>query len=284
VATFLPTFATGLFVGHQVAGGSRVGPELLVRGGRAAAAGHLNEAAILGGMTDPNEPLEAARTPEPGGSPESDRPTEQRKPAASAAADHAGRSPDLVDQDAELPLLHPELPKGAAVVTAVVAQRPVPMLAGRRQFARTTPVVVDRGRTSFGLPSFGDRRQLGQIGLVVLMVAALGAILLARIGQPGTPGLAAGGSPSPNGSLAASPSPTPRPTPTPSTSPGPSASSPVKSPAASPTSKPQTYKVKSGDTLSSIAARFHTTAKIIEQLNDIKSPFVIHPGEILKLP
>ena len=70
----------------------------------------------------------------------------------------------------------------------------------------------------------------------------------------------------------------------PSTSPGPSASSPAKSPAASPTSKPQTYKVKSGDTLSSIAARFHTTAKIIEQLNDIKSPFVIHPGEVLKLP
>ncbi len=158
------------------------------------------------------------------------------------------------------------------------------MLAGRRQFARTTPVVVDRGRASFGLPSFGDRRQLGQIGLVVLMVAALGAILLARLGQPGTPGLAAGGSPSPNGSLAASPQPTPSPTPPPSTSPGPSASSPAKSPAASPTSKPQTYKVKSGDTLSSIAARFHTTAKIIEQLNDIKSPFVIHPGEVLKLP
>ena len=68
------------------------------------------------------------------------------------------------------------------------------MLAGRRQFARTSPVVIDRGRASFGLPSFGDRRQLGQIGLVVLMVVALGAILLARIGQPETPGVS-GGSP-----------------------------------------------------------------------------------------
>jgi LysM repeat protein len=143
---------------------------------------------------------------------------------------------------------------------------------------------VDRGRASFGLPSFGDRRQLGQIGLVVLMLAALGAILLARIGQPGTSSLVAGGSPSPTGSLAASAPTTPRPTPSPSTSPGPSASSPARSPAPSPTGKPQTYKVKSGDTLSSIAAKFHTTAKIIEQLNDIKSPFVIHPGEILKLP
>jgi LysM repeat protein len=42
--------------------------------------------------------------------------------------------------------------------------------------------------------------------------------------------------------------------------------------------------VKSGDTLSSIAARFHTTAKIIEQLNGLKSPFVIHPRQVLKLP
>jgi nucleoid-associated protein YgaU len=238
-------------------------------------------------MTDPNEPREAAGPPEPEGSPESDgplHPPEHRELAGVLAADHAGRSSDLDHPVAGPPMPYPELPKGAAVVSAAVVNRPVPMLAGRRQFARTTPLVVDRGRASFGLPSFGDRRQLGQIGLVVLMVAALVAILLARIGQPGTPGLAAGGSPSPNGSLAASPQPTPLPTPTPSTSPGPSASSPAKSPAASPTSKPQTYKVKSGDTLSSIAAKFHTTAKIIEQLNDIKSPFVIHPGEVLKLP
>jgi LysM repeat protein len=244
-------------------------------------------------MTDPNEPLAAAGTPEPegatepegsSGSPGPPEPLEHQKPAGSPAADHTRRSPDLDLPVAELPVPLPELPKGAAVVSAAVVNRPVPMLAGRRQFARTTPVVVDRGRASFGLPSFGDRRQLGQIGLVVLMVAALGAILLARLGQPGTPGLVTGGSPSPNGSLAASPQPTPRPTPVPSTSPGPSASSPARSPAASPTSKPQTYKVKSGDTLSSIAAKFHTTAKIIEQLNDIKSPFVIHPGEVLKLP
>jgi LysM repeat protein len=46
----------------------------------------------------------------------------------------------------------------------------------------------------------------------------------------------------------------------------------------------RTYAIKSGDTLSSIAAHFRTTAKILEQLNGIKSPFVIHPGEVLKLP
>lgn len=145
-------------------------------------------------------------------------------------------------------------------------------------------MVVDRGRASFGLPSLGDRRQLGQIGLVVLMIAALGAILLARVGSPQTSGLAIGGSPTPHGSAAASPRATPRGSTSPTLGPGPSASAPTRSPKPSPTAKPRTYTIKSGDTLSSIAARFHTTAQILEQLNGIKSPFVIHPGEVLKLP
>ena len=184
----------------------------------------------------------------------------------------------------------PDLPPAAVVARATVAPaaappRPIPMLAGRRQFARTTPVVVDRGRATFGLPSFGvgDRRQLGQIGLVILMVAALAAILIARGGQPGAPGAGSGGSPSPHGSAAASPHATPRPSTTPAPTPG-SSSSATGSPAPSPSAKVRTYTVKSGDTLSSIATKFHTTAKIIEQLNQLKSPFVIHPGEVLKLP
>lgn len=160
----------------------------------------------------------------------------------------------------------------------------VPMVAGRRQFARTTPVVVDRGHATFGFPSLGDRRQLGQIGLVVLMVAALGALLLARLSPPTTPGLASGGSPAPRGSASASPRTSPHVSVSPTLSPGPSTSSPPRSPTPSPASKLKTYTVKSGDTLSSIAARFHTTAKIIEQLNRLKSPFVIHPRQVLKLP
>jgi len=224
-------------------------------------------------MTEPTDHPEDAGTPGPA-----------QAPAAEAPAEAAG-SP----QDAESPAWHPELPKGAVVAPAQVvatepaAARPVPMLAGRRQFARTSPVVVDRGRASFGLPSFGDRRQLGQIGLVVLMVVALGAILLDRIGQSDNPGLA-GASPTPHASVHASPKATPRASATATSSQGPSSSAPARTPGASPTTKPATYKVKSGDTLSSIAARFHTTAKAIEDLNGLKSPFVIHPGEVLKLP
>ncbi len=159
----------------------------------------------------------------------------------------------------------------------------LPMIVGRRQFARTTPIVVDRGRASFGLPSFGDRRQAGQIGLVILMIAALGAILLARTGEPGPSGLA-GGSPSPIASLGALGQVTPSPAPLASASPVAAASPPPVSPRPSATPKPKTYKVKAGDTLSGIASRFHTTVKAIVAVNALKSPYVIHPGEILKLP
>ena len=158
------------------------------------------------------------------------------------------------------------------------------MLVGRRQFARTTPVVVDRGRASFGLPSIGDRRQAGQVGLVILMIAALGAILLARGGTPPTSGIVGGGGPSPAGSISASPATTPQPSPSVATSPAPSASAPARTPKPSPTVKPKTYVVKSGDTLSGIAARNHTTVRAIIKLNGLKSPYVIHPGQVLKLP
>ncbi len=171
-----------------------------------------------------------------------------------------------------------------AISRPMAAPVPIPQVAGRRGFARTTPVVVDRGRASFGLPSFADRRQLGQVGLVVLMVAALGALLLARLSPPSSPGVGTAGSPSPHGSVAASPRPSPHGSSSPAVSPSPSSGVVPGSPAPSAAPRPKTYTVKSGDTLSSIAARFRTTARIIEQLNGLKSPFVIHPGEILKLP
>jgi nucleoid-associated protein YgaU len=228
--------------------------------------------AILGRMTDPSEPADGRPSSESDPGPTPDRPPD---PAAEQASQPAPQTPAAAA---------PSTPGMAAVRTTAASIHAVPILAGRRPFARTTPVVVDRGRATFGLPSLGDRRQLGQIGLVVLMIAALGAILLARVGTPQTSGLANGGSPTPHASAGASPTATPRASASPTVSPGPSATSPSGSPSPAPTPKPRTYTVKSGDTLSSIAARFHTTAKIIEQLNGIKSPFVIHPGKVLKLP
>lgn len=45
-----------------------------------------------------------------------------------------------------------------------------------------------------------------------------------------------------------------------------------------------TYVVKKGDTLSGIAARFGTTVAKLVQLNNIKNPNLIYPGQVLKLP
>jgi len=42
--------------------------------------------------------------------------------------------------------------------------------------------------------------------------------------------------------------------------------------------------VKAGDTLSAIAKQNNTTINLLVQLNDIKNPNLIYPGQVLKLP
>ena len=50
-----------------------------------------------------------------------------------------------------------------------------------------------------------------------------------------------------------------------------------------PTSKPNTYKVRSGDTLSGIGTRAGINWRTIASINGIKSPYTIYPGQVLKL-
>ncbi len=106
---------------------------------------------------------------------------------------------------------------------------------------------------------------------------AFAAIAFARLSGVGDGGLVAGaGSPSPQATLAAA---LPTPTPSPVSTPVPSAAaSPVLTPAPSPTQPARTYKVKRGETLSGIAARFGTTVRVLIDLNDIKNPSRIPVG------
>lgn len=159
-----------------------------------------------------------------------------------------------------------------------------------RPIARTAPVVVDRGRQPLPGARFGDRRTLGQAALVVAMVAAAGALLLARIGSPtGGPGQTDGRSPAASGAISgeASPTPSPSPAPTERSSPSPTVKpSPSRTPKPSPTRTPsgKTYTVKWGDTLSSIAIKFGTTVTELRRLNGLGTSNLIKPGQILKLP
>jgi len=151
----------------------------------------------------------------------------------------------------------------------------------RRPYPRMAPVVLDHGRMSLALPAAARDRPAGQLALAGLMVVAFAAIALSRLGGVGQGGLAAGASsPSPQASvIAIAPSPTPEPTPEPTPSAAPSAT-----PDPSPTPDLRSYKVKRGDTLIGIAARFGTTVKALVDLNDIDDPSRIAIGAVLKVP
>ena len=45
----------------------------------------------------------------------------------------------------------------------------------------------------------------------------------------------------------------------------------------------KTYTVKSGDTLSGIAAKYGTTYQKLAQINGISNPNVIYAGQVLKI-
>jgi len=181
-----------------------------------------------------------------------------------------------------------------ATFEAARAARPVahdrtPLLP--RPLARAAPVVLDHGRLSVAVPPVRADRTTIQAVLVILLGLAFAALVLARLAGGQTPGGAVGsGSPSDGvaGATATAvastknPSPTSRGNRTPAPTAAGSSAAPSTPGPGAPAS--QTYKVKAGDTLVGIAARFGTTPKAIRTLNGLASSSSLRVGQVLKIP
>lgn len=159
-----------------------------------------------------------------------------------------------------------------------------------------TPVVLEPARRMSALPG-ATAKSGGQALLVGLMVLAFIVLVIARTQSPPTTSGAPTTSPAAaSATTAAGPSPTTVPTPSPAASDDPTPDptpAPTEAPTVKPTAKPtprpttassRTYKVKAGDTLSGIAARFGTTVKVLAELNKIADPRIIRTGQVLVIP
>jgi LysM repeat protein len=123
------------------------------------------------------------------------------------------------------------------------------------------------------------------------MGLAFVAIVLARLSGGGisdgggapspTPGVTAQASPSTQTLAPAIATPVSSTPATPSLAPG--SSAPPSSPRPS-TTGTQTYKVKAGDTLIGIAAKFSTTVAAIKNLNGITNASSLKIGQVLQIP
>lgn len=149
-------------------------------------------------------------------------------------------------------------------------------------FVPMAPIVLEGPGMS--LPTEAAARRLAAPATIVVVGVALGALVLAR--GPLAPGSSPAGddmvSPSPAGTVApATAAPSGAPTPAPSAAPS---LRPTSTPTVSATPRPKTYKVRSGDTMSAIAARFGTTIAEIAALNNIANPSLIRVGQVLRIP
>ena len=159
-----------------------------------------------------------------------------------------------------------------------------------RPLARTTPVVLDHGRIAITIPAFRSERSVGQAALIILMALAFALIVVAKLSGGSSPGGVAGASSSPGASAqASSPAGSARPSSGATVAPsGSAAGSGDPGGSASPgaTAQPasKTYKVKSGDTLIGIAAKFGTTPKALAKLNGITNTANLKVGQVLKIP
>ena len=177
----------------------------------------------------------------------------------------------------------------AAARTAwLAASSGLPRVAPDVAFGRTRltlePEAARRGRSGSSTSGVSGRTlAIGGVGAVVVVLLLLGKAfgILGPAARP-TP------SPTPLASFTASetaaptPSPSePAPTAVPTVSPTPA---PTPPPTATPAPTPHVYIVQSGDTLTTIAAKFNTTAQAIAAASGIKVTDTLNIGQRLIIP
>jgi LysM repeat protein len=150
--------------------------------------------------------------------------------------------------------------------------------------ARSATVILEPPRLTSPRIAWPLDRAVSQAALVGLMIVAFALVAIARL-SAGNAGPAS--SPSPAASVAiVAPSTSPAPIDTPLSSPSEAAPSESIAPSTAPTPTPSfrtTYRVRSGDTLAGIAAKFKTTTTAIKNLNGLTNN-TIHTGQKLKIP
>ncbi len=149
-------------------------------------------------------------------------------------------------------------------------------------FVATAPVVLEG--PGLGLTADAAGRRLTVPVTLIIAAAALGAFVLARGPlSPGTTGAGEDGPPATPGPsvVAATAGPTASATPAATARP---AATPIATPVPEATPRPTTYKVRAGDTLTAIAARFGTSVAELAALNGIKNTSLIRVGQVLRLP
>jgi hypothetical protein len=249
----------------------------------------------------------AAAAPEPPIAAEQPPATDEAAPEP-PAADEPAPEPPAADQGYRY--LPPEAAAGAEVAAGAAAVSVAPRgayppdayarIAGIESADDADPEADADATADFAPPDAGPPRghgilwHLGRslailVGAIVVLAALVGVGYVAGrlFVQPGAgPTPAPIVTPAPT-SAPATPRPTAPPTLAPTPAPSPSAK-PTAKPKPTPTAKPQattiTYRVKSGDTLYSIAAQFGTTIKAIVEANGITDPNTIVVGQKLAIP
>jgi LysM repeat protein len=195
---------------------------------------------------------------------------------------------------------HLECPSYVAATSPMAVH---PLVATARPMPQTVPTVLDRANPLANLsrlgaggvhaPSLTARATQGV--LAGILVVALALVLVTRFNEghsgasgPGPSAFHPAATAAPGSSAVGGVVPSPSPSLAPSGGPGASATAsisqgPSVAPSPSPTRKPTSYRVKAGDTLSSIAARFGTTVAKLMELNHITDPKTLHVGQLLKL-